>query len=126
MTIPRVKLGTSGPSVLPIALGCSGMGQGIYAGSHVEPGTRARGKKQHMGKDSDRARRERAEARRARAVLRRTHLSAVEADLYPLRGPEAISLVTRLSRESWLLGGRPFPEYRREDAPIRFVPRRTA
>jgi hypothetical protein len=39
-------------------------------------------------------RRARAEARTARVVLRRTQLRSAEVDLSPLRGTEAVSLVT--------------------------------
>lgn len=47
-----------------------------------------------------------------------------ETDLSPVAGAEAISLVTRLTRESWSLTGRPEPEYVRSAIPCRFVPRR--
>ncbi len=74
-----------------------------------------------MGNDSDRERKLRAEARRSRAVLHRTRLAEVEKDPHPIRGAEAISLLTVLSRESWALGGQPLPTYGRADVPIRFV-----
>ncbi len=77
-----------------------------------------------MGREQDRQRELRAEARRKRAVLHRTTLAMVESDLHPIRGAEAVSLVTVLSSESWSLGGQPLPSYARADTPIRFVPRR--
>jgi hypothetical protein len=71
---------------------------------------------------SDTERRQRAEQRRQRAVINRARLGEVEPDLHPIRGVEAISLVTRLTRESWSLSGRPWPEYTRSETPYRFVP----
>ncbi len=72
--------------------------------------------------DDSRARR--AEERRRRGTLRKTGLARVEVDLAPVRGGEAISLVTRLARESWSLTGRAFPAYPRSQIPVRFVSRR--
>lgn len=63
----------------------------------------------------------RAAARRERAVLVRTRLKASNADLDPLRGPEAVSLVDRLTREGWQLSGRRLPVYDRATTPCRFV-----
>lgn len=74
---------------------------------------------------SDMERRLRAEERRRRAVLQRVPLGEVEPDLHPVRGAEAISLVTMLTRESWSLSGRPWPQYPRPATPYRFVPRRS-
>lgn len=71
---------------------------------------------------SDTERRLRAERRRERAVLHRLRLGETEPDLSPIRGVEAISLVTQLTRESWSLSGRPWPEYSRAETPYRFVP----
>jgi hypothetical protein len=70
----------------------------------------------------DPGRRERAEARRARAVLRRTHLASHETDLSPIRGPDAIALAVRLTRESYSMAGQTEPQYMREQTPYRFVP----
>lgn len=70
------------------------------------------------------ARRARAEARRRTAVLSRTRLQPVEADLAPLSGAEAVSLVHALTLESWSESGRELPRYTRRETPIRFVPRR--
>jgi hypothetical protein len=50
----------------------------------------------------------------------------VEDDLNPINGPEALSLVTALTKESWTLSGRALPEYTRADIPCRFVPGRPA
>lgn len=69
-------------------------------------------------------RRTRAQARRGRAVIRKTQLQRVEEDLGEVRGAEAISLVTALTREGWSLSGRREPEYSRAQTPYRFVPGR--
>lgn len=71
----------------------------------------------------DTARRQRAAARTERTVLHKARLSTVEADLSPLRGAAAISLLTQLTRESWSLAGLESPSYERHRIPIRFVPR---
>ncbi len=68
-------------------------------------------------------RRARAEARRARVILRKSRLQATEEDLTPVRGVEAVSLVHRLTREAWSLSGMPEPSYTRAETPWRFVPR---
>jgi len=70
------------------------------------------------------ARRLRAEERRKRAVIRFVSLGAGEPDFLVVQGSEAISLVTRLTRESWSLGGRDWPRYARAATPYRFVPNR--
>ncbi len=70
----------------------------------------------------DVGRRQRAEARRARAVLYKTSLSPHERDLTPIRGADAVSLVTRLTRESYSLAGLAEPTYTRAEIPCRFVP----
>jgi hypothetical protein len=70
-------------------------------------------------------RRARAEARRCRATLRKTLLSAPDLDEPQVRGPEAVSLVHRLTLESWSLAGLEFPAYGRRDIPVRFVRGRT-
>ena len=59
-------------------------------------------------------------------MLRRVSLHAREEDPYPIRGEEALSLVTRLTREGWSLAGLSFPEYERSEIPCRFVPREQA
>lgn len=46
-----------------------------------------------------------------------------EVDLDPLSGEAAVSLVRRLTLESWSLAGLPLPEYTRAAIPVRFVPR---
>jgi len=56
-------------------------------------------------------------------VLRRTSLHAEDGDPVPVHGPEAVSLVHRLTRESWSLAGLTEPTYTRTETPIRFVPR---
>lgn len=66
----------------------------------------------------------RAEARRAGAVLNKPRLSADEAELSPVPGPDAIALAVRLTLESWSLTGEPEPNYTREQIPCRFVPGR--
>ncbi len=74
--------------------------------------------------DPDIARRERAKARRATAILRRGTLQAEEPDGSPVYGDEALTLVARLTRESWSLSGHPIPTYSRRSIPCRFVPGR--
>jgi hypothetical protein len=68
----------------------------------------------------------RAAARRTRAVLRKAVLQRDEQDLSPITGVEAVSLVWRLTRESWQQAGRSEPVYGRRDIPVRFVPGRRA
>jgi hypothetical protein len=63
----------------------------------------------------------RAEARRGRAVLRKARLTAEEVDLSPIDGAGAISLVARLSRESFSLTGQAEPTYTRAETPYKFV-----
>lgn len=70
---------------------------------------------------SEAARRARAELRRSRATLSKTRLAAVEQDLTLIRGSDAISLVTRLTRECWSISGRDEPVYARNEIPCRFV-----
>jgi hypothetical protein len=64
-----------------------------------------------MSRDSDR--RLRAEHRRRTAVLNRVTLNGIEPDPLPVSGPDAVSLVERLTRESWTAAGLAFPEYSR-------------
>jgi hypothetical protein len=68
-------------------------------------------------------RRARAEARRPRVILRKSTLRAAEEDLSLVFGAEAVSLVHRLTRESWSLAGFQEPSYTRPETPYRFVPR---
>jgi hypothetical protein len=63
----------------------------------------------------------RARRRREVAVLRKGRVGDGERDLHPVRGGEAISLLTRLTEESWSLAGLPIPSYRRSEIPCRFV-----
>ncbi len=63
----------------------------------------------------------RAERRRQTAVLNQTTLRRVEPNLVPVFGPAAVSLVERLTRESWSAAGKPIPTYRRQEIPVRFV-----
>jgi hypothetical protein len=72
----------------------------------------------------DTSRQARAEERRKRATLRRTHLSSEEVDPNPIRGDEAISLVTCLTREGWSLAKLEEPTYARHEIPCRCVPGR--
>ena len=69
-------------------------------------------------------RRARADARRTRVTLHRGTLQEGERDLSPVRGAEALALVTRLSQEAWSLGGRSLPTYARNSIPCRFIPGR--
>ena len=70
----------------------------------------------------DNDRQKRAQARRARVILHKARLSATETDLSPIRGVDGMSLVSRLTEESWRLAGLEQPSYRREEIPCRFVP----
>ena len=63
----------------------------------------------------------RAEDRRKRAILRKTNLSD-SVDPRPIRGVEALSLLVRLTRESWSLAGLEEPSYTRAQIPCRCVP----
>lgn len=64
----------------------------------------------------------RAEARRSRAILRKTSLDGAGDDPIPLWGEEAISLVHELTRSSWSLAGKDWPSYTRAEIPCRFIP----
>jgi hypothetical protein len=66
----------------------------------------------------------RAQARREGMILRKSQLGEPEADLSPVFGADAISLVYRLTRASYSLAGHPHPTYTRELIPWKFVPRR--
>jgi hypothetical protein len=66
----------------------------------------------------------RAARRRQSIVLNRTTLKRTETDLTPLSGFAAIALVEELTRETWAIGGKPTPTYRRDEIPVRFVPGR--
>lgn len=63
----------------------------------------------------------RAIARSERITLRKARLGEPEADLDPIFGAEAISLVSRLTRSSYSLAGAPLPTYPRAAIPCRFV-----
>jgi hypothetical protein len=65
----------------------------------------------------------RARARSRVAVLRKTRLDD-DTDPSPIHGADAVSLVTRLTIESWSLAGLEIPAYRRAETPYRFVPSR--
>jgi hypothetical protein len=75
-----------------------------------------------MSSDSDR--RLRADHRRRTATLHRVALGGMEPDPLPVAGPEAVSLVERLTRESWTAAGLTFPRYSRAQIPVSFTPRR--
>lgn len=72
-----------------------------------------------MPRDSDR----RAEERRQTATIDRSTLGGVQPDPTPISGPAAVSLVWRLTQESWAAAGKEFPQYSRKEIPIRFVRR---
>ena len=72
---------------------------------------------------SDEDRRRRAEDRRLGMTLRRTRVGEPEHDLSPVRGAEAISLATQLTRMSFGLAAIAASEYPRSEIPVRFVPR---
>jgi len=67
------------------------------------------------------ARAQRALARRQSMTLRRVELDDT-TDPEPIHGADAITLLTRLTRESWHLAGLPWPTYTRAETPYRFVP----
>ena len=69
---------------------------------------------------SQAGRKARAKDRRGTTVLHKTRLQAVEHDLSPIDGAEALSLVSRLTIESWSLAGRSM-HYDRAETPYRFV-----
>lgn len=71
--------------------------------------------------DSAEQRRERARERRERAILRKARLRPVEDEVVAVEGAEAISLVTRLTLESWTVAGLEVPIYPRSETPYRFV-----
>lgn len=75
---------------------------------------------------SDADRSSRARARQGRAILRKSRLRRSEADLTPISGPDAVSLVRQLTTESWSLAGLEAPNYTRDRIPWRFVPGRSA
>ena len=74
-----------------------------------------------MSSQSDRA--YRAQQRRLTATLHRGKVGGIEPDPVPLDGSDAISLVERLTLESWAAAGKVMPKYSREQIPIAFVPR---
>lgn len=71
---------------------------------------------------TDIGRNPRAIERRRRAIITRHALDDGGPDTVPVRGPDAISLVTRLTREAWSLSGRPWPDYDRASTSYRFRP----
>lgn len=64
----------------------------------------------------------RAKARTERMTIRKISLGEREADLSPVVGPEALSLVHRLTRTSYGLAGVSGPTYERASIPCQFVP----
>ena len=89
-----------------------------------DPSPAAASSRYNHAVEPDEDRRQRAALRRERATLRKTRLSEREHDLSPERGPDALSLVTRLSVESWAEAGLEVPTYTRRNIPCRFVPAR--
>jgi hypothetical protein len=59
-------------------------------------------------------------------VLHKGHVGEPEVDFSPVSGPEALSLVHRLTLTSFSLAGLTRPTYTRAQIPCRFVPRRSA
>lgn len=55
-------------------------------------------------------------------VVRKTRLGEEDRDLTPVTGPEALSLVTRLTVECWAMRGEPCPPLDRRTLSVRFVP----
>ena len=58
-------------------------------------------------------------------TLRKGRVGEPEVDFSPVFGPEALSLVHRLTLASFSLAGLPRPSYTRAEIPCRFVPRRS-
>jgi hypothetical protein len=56
-------------------------------------------------------------------VVRKGRLGEPEVDFTPVSGAEAISLLTRLSIESFSLAGLEQRAYSRKDIPVCFIPR---
>lgn len=71
---------------------------------------------------TDDDRRARAARRRARATLTVT-TAADDRPPAPESAIERLALMWPLAVEAWLLSGRPLPDYRREETPIRVVRR---
>jgi len=69
--------------------------------------------------DSDIERKARADERRKRVKVRFTTLDD-QSDPWPIFGADAVDLAADLTRQVWALSGRPFPNYRRSEIPIRF------
>ena len=69
--------------------------------------------------DSDIERKARADERRKRMKVRFTTLDD-QSDPWPIFGADAVDLAADLTRQVWALSGRPFPNYRRSEIPIRF------
>lgn len=70
---------------------------------------------------SEATRKLRAKERRARAVISRQRFGDTEVETLPIYGVEAMSLVTRLTKEAWSLSGRALPDYNRANTSYRFV-----
>ena len=66
-------------------------------------------------------RKARAQRRRESVTLFRSTFSSQDRDPSPTRGEEALSLVWRLTRESWSFSRREEPRYDRASTPYRFV-----
>jgi hypothetical protein len=71
--------------------------------------------------DSEAERKKRADKRRKTMKVRFTTLDD-ETDPWPVYGVEGISLVTRLTRDTWNLARKPWPAYDREHMPVRCLP----
>ena len=72
--------------------------------------------------DEKKLRVERSRQRRDRTVVQILDASDC-GDPEPVRGAEAVALVTRLSAIAWSLGGHPLPTYARHEVPVRIVRR---
>jgi hypothetical protein len=71
----------------------------------------------------DAARRERARQRAPRMALHKGRLGEPEVDFSPVRGAEAISLLTQLTLEAYGLAGIDVTPLPRNQLSVRFVPR---
>ena len=92
--------------------------------NHIHKTTTKRLSHGNLGSMEDRDRKLRAAQRRLTVSLNRASLGAIEQDLSPLSGLDAVSLVQQLTRECWALAGKEAPGYSRAQTPVKFVPGR--
>lgn len=69
----------------------------------------------------DTDRQKRAELRRQRITITRCSLEDSDINPNPTFGAEGIRRCAVLSEEAWARSGRPFPNYKRNEIPLRFT-----